>query len=247
MAKLNDYIEKIAKLPLKERYSREDLLTKDFLLANSGSLDVYYCTHNEYINPNAKIFIVGITPGFQQMSKSITVARHLIEEHHPVSEILYQCKREARFSGILRKNIIEMLDELDLHKYLSLNSSSELFAEKDYLLHTTSLISFAVFVNGRNYTGHSPKILKSKLLLSFLKEYFDPQAAMLQDALVIPLGKSVEEIMRAYINEGLLDENNILFGFPHPSGANGHRKQQFITNKEKMRDTMIRFFKIVQG
>jgi hypothetical protein len=215
-------------------------------LAKSGSLEVYYCTHNEYVNQNAKVFIVGITPGFQQMSKSIAVARHLIEEDQPVSEILYQCKREARFSGTLRKNIIEMLDELGLHKCLSLNSTSDLFTKKDFMLHTTSLIPYGVFVNGRNYTGHSPKILKNKLLFRFLKECFDPQAAMLKEALVIPLGRSVGEIMRAYVSEGLLKENNILFGFPHPSGANGHRKQQFIANKEKMRDTLMKFYKMDQ-
>lgn len=242
MPRLVEYIEKIADLPLKDSYSREELLTQDFLLANEGRLAVYYCTHNEYVNPDAKVFIVGITPGFQQMSKSIAVARSLIEVNYPVSLIPYLCKREARFSGILRNHIIEMLDELGLQKWLSLESCAQLFDENDNLLHTTSLIPYAVFNDGRNYTGHKPSILKNNMLLGFLKGYFEPQAAMLRNTLVIPLGKSVEEIMRVYASEGLLEERNILFGFPHPSGANGHRLQQFTTNKEKMKNTIKSFF-----
>lgn len=242
MARLVEYIEKIAELPLKENYSREELLTQEFLMVNEGRLAVYYCTHNEYVNPNAKVFIIGITPGFQQMSKSIAVARSLIEERYPVSEIPYLCKREARFSGVLRNHIIEMLDDLSLQKWLSLESCAQLFNEKDNLLHTTSLIPFAVFNDGKNYNGHNPKILKNNMLLHFLKGYFEPQAAMLRNALVIPLGKSVEEIMRVYASGGLLEEKNILFGFPHPSGANGHRLQQFTNNKEKMKEIIKNFF-----
>lgn len=186
-------------------------MTQDFLLANEGRLAVYYCTHNEYVNPDAKVFIVGITPGFQQMSKSIAVARSLIEVNNPVSVIPYLCKREARFSGILRNHIIEMLDELGLQKWLSLESCAQLFDENDNLLHTTSLIPYAVFNDGKNYTGHKPGILKNNMLVGFLKGYFEPQAAMLRNTLVIPLGKSVEEIMRVYASEGLLEERNILF------------------------------------
>ncbi|KIY21023.1 hypothetical protein [Mesobacillus subterraneus] len=242
MAKLVEYIKKIAELPLKENYSRDELLTKEFLLTKEGRLEVYYCTHNEYINPKAKVFIVGITPGFQQMSKSIAVARSLIEKRKPVTEIPYLSKREARFSGVLRNHIIEMLDDLELQKWLALESCAQLFNEKDNLLHTTSLIPYAVFNNRENYTGHHPKILKNKMLMGFLKSYFEPQACMLQNAIVVPLGKSVEEVMRLYVSEGLLEEKNILFGFPHPSGANGHRLPQFNRNKEKMKNTIKDFF-----
>jgi hypothetical protein len=79
------------------------------------------------------------------------------------------------------------------------------------------------------------------MLVGFLKGYFEPQAAMLRNTLVIPLGKSVEEVMRVYASEGLLEERNILLGFPHPSGANGHRQQQFTNNEEKMKNTIRTF------
>lgn len=242
MMKLTDYLKKISGLPLKEPYSPDDILTKDFLIANEGSLEIYYCCHNEFINPHARVFIVGITPGFQQMSKSIAVARRCIEEKRPVSDIPYICKRESRFVGQMRKNIINMLDELGLDHHLHLDSSADLFEEKDFLLHTTSLIPFAVFVNGKNYTGSSPKILKNNMLLHFVKEYFEPQASILDNSIYVPLGKSVEEVLKEFCKHGLLREENILFGFPHPSGANGHRVRQFNENKQSMKNILSAFF-----
>ncbi|MBS8264353.1 hypothetical protein DYI25_07885 [Mesobacillus boroniphilus] len=242
MAMLEQYIRRIADLPLKESYSRADLLTSDFLLAKEGTIEIYYCTHNEYINKKAKVFIVGITPGFQQMNKSFAVARRGLEENLSIEEVFYICKREARFFGVLRRNITQMLDDLDLNKMLDLQSCEELFNDKDFLLHTTSLIPYAVFLNGNNYTGHSPKIMKNKLLTRFLAEYFEPQASALRDALIIPLGKGVEEIIYEYTRGGLFKKENVLFGFPHPSGANGHRFLQFNSHKEKMKKTIKDFF-----
>jgi hypothetical protein len=235
MKMLEKYNKKIANLPLKESYSRGELLTPDFLLAKENNIEIYYCTHNEYFNNKAKVFIVGITPGFQQMNKSIAVARRCLEEDLPFTEISYICKREARFFGVIRRNIIQMLDDLDLNKMFGLESCEEFFNDKDYLLNTTSLIPYATFINGKNYTGHSPKIMKNELLTAFLATYFKPQAALLSDALIVPLGKSVEEILCEYTREGLIEKDNVLFGFPHPSGANGHRLRQFVNNKEKMK------------
>lgn len=242
MALLEQYIDIIADLPVKESYEREELLTANFLLAADDNIEIYYCTHNEYVNEGAKVFIVGITPGFQQMNKSIAAARYLIEQKRPLSEIPYLCKREARFSGIIRKNIIDMLNDLDLHEMLGIESCDELFDDKDYLLHTTSLIPYAVFIKGKNYTGHNPKIFNNHLLSRFLDGYFKPQSAALKAALIVPLGKAVEEILVSYVQEGFLNKDNILFGFPHPSGANGHRLKQFDCNKESMRKTVINFW-----
>lgn len=84
MERIINYIDKIAKLPLKENYTPEEILTSDFLIARDGNMEIFYCSHNEYMNPYAKIFIVGITPGLQQMSKSIAAARRCMHENRSV-------------------------------------------------------------------------------------------------------------------------------------------------------------------
>ncbi|MGL4269805.1 MAG: hypothetical protein ACRCR6_08500 [Plesiomonas sp.] len=117
---LTDYKTRIAALPEKSAYTREDLLIPDFLLEKSGAIDIYYAPHNEYSNPDARIFIVGITPGFQQMSQAFVTAHRGLQQGKDLATIQYECKIAARFSGSLRRNIISMLDSCQ-----SLDENSE--------------------------------------------------------------------------------------------------------------------------
>lgn len=238
---LRDYYKVIERLPFKKKYTKEELLIPEFLVKKEKQIAIYYAAHNEYFNPKAKIFIVGITPGFAQMETSIVAARRCIEEHIPLEEMPYICKKEARFAGQLRKNIIAMLDELKLGEIFCLESTALLFGEADELLHTTSMLPFATFVKGKNYTGHAPELMKSHLLRTEVEAHFYPQVEVLKDALIIPLGKCVEEVVNILIEKGTIEERQCLKGFPHPSGANVNRKKQFATEKEQMMNKIKNF------
>ena len=89
---LEDYIEVIKQLPLKKKYTKDELLIPELLVEKYGDIEIYYAPHNEYLNPKAKIFIVGITPGFEQMSTAIAEARIRIEEGLSLDEIKYHYK-----------------------------------------------------------------------------------------------------------------------------------------------------------
>ena len=234
---LKDYKEIIKNLPIKNKYTKEELLTEDFLIDKNNNIEIYYAPHNEHFNKDAKIFIVGITPGFQQMSTAISTARKELEHTDNIEDIQYKCKVAGRFSGSLRKNIISMLDDLKLNELMNVNSTSELFDEKDYLLHTVSLIPYPVFVKKENYTGHTPKLIKNKFLMKYVYDNFINEFKRLENpenVLLIPLGKAVEEILLKLQEDKIIGENQILLGFPHPSGANVNRVKQFEENKNDM-------------
>lgn len=239
---LIDYFERIKKLPLQKKYTKEDLLTPDLLVDQEGNIELYYTPHNECINEKAKVFMIGITPGFAQMERSIAMCRKTIEEGEDLSKIPLICKREERFAGVLRKNIAEMLDELGLNQYLNVDFTKELFEEKEVLLHTTSLIPFPTFAKGKNYTGHSPELIKNEFLMDYVKANMNWQIEILKDALYIPMGRCVEEILKLYIEEGKLKESQCLLGFPHPSGANVNRKKQFEEEKTQMMIKIQQFY-----
>ncbi|MGG5460975.1 hypothetical protein [Clostridium sp. B9] len=242
---LYDYEEVIRKLPLEDKYTKDEILTEDFLIDREGNVEIYYAPHNEFINPKAKVFIVGITPGFNQMSTALATARKGFENNDPIEKIQYDCKVAGRFSGSLRKNMIEMLDEVELNKVLGVESCSELFGEKDSLLHTTALIPYPVFVKKANYTGHTPKLMKSEFLMKYVYENFVEELKSLEDfenILLIPLGKAVEEVLDKLQDDGLINEKQILKGFPHPSGANVNRIPQLNANKENLESHIKSFF-----
>ena len=153
-----------------ERSSRLHL--RKFQLYNKGKIKIYYAPHNEIINDKAKIFIVGITPGWTQTSIAYKTAHEGLKDNLTTEQIKQRCKRNSRFVGSMRKNLIKMLDELNLNIKLNINSCLELFEDKDYLLHTTSIIPYPVFINNKNYTGSNPKIMDNEVLYSYVKKYF---------------------------------------------------------------------------
>lgn len=236
---VQDYLEVIKALPEKKKYTREDLLISELLVDQKGNMEMYYAAHNEYINPMAKVFMLGITPGFSQMEQSILACKEAIRLNEPIA---YWCKKKARFAGPLRKNISDMLDALDLNRYLGLHSTSELFEQADQLLHTTSLIPYATFVKGKNYSGHGPELRKDEWMMGYVNANLERQVHLLKDALYIPMGRSVEEVLKSWIKEGSLREDQCLLGFPHPSGANVNRKKQFDEEKSKMMFKISQFY-----
>ena len=234
---LYEYKDKIKKLPIKDKYLKNEILIEDFLIDKENNIEIYYAPHNEYLNPKAKIFIVGITPGFQQMSTAISTARKELESSDNIEDIQYKCKVAGRFSGPLRKNIISMLNDIKLNEFLNINDCSELFGDKDYLMHTVSLVPYPVFVKKQNYTGHTPKLLKSDFLMKYIYDNFIDEINKIdnfEDVLLIPLGRAVEELLWKLKDENIIKENQILMGFPHPSGANVNRLVQLEQNKEEM-------------
>ena len=235
----DNYSNKIKRLNDFEKCS---ILKDEFLLFSKNKMKIFYAPHNEIINSNARVFIVGITPGWTQTRIAYKTAHDGLINNLNYEEIKKECKRNSRFAGSMRKNLIEMLDELKLNEKLNINSCLELFEDKDELLHTTSIIPYPVFINNKNYTGASPKILDDEVLHSYMKKYFYKEVGKMKNALIVPLGKTVEEVLYFMIDEGVVKKEQCLFGFPHPSGANGHRKKQFEENKENLRNKVNLYF-----
>ncbi|ONI43758.1 hypothetical protein AN641_09225 [Candidatus Epulonipiscioides gigas] len=234
---LLDYKEIIMSLPEKEKYTKNDLLIPELLVDKNNFIEIYYAPHNEYINKEAKIFIIGITPGFKQMNKAIITAKNGFNNNLNIETIQKNCKEQARFSGTLRKFMINMLDEIQLNRKLQIDTTARLFEPYNKLLHSVSLIPYPTFIAQQNYNGHSPKLLNNQFLMNYVREHFSKEIAQLKnknELLIIPLGKAVELVVVEFAKYNLLNQKQILQGFPHPSGANRNRIKQLIQNKESL-------------
>lgn len=236
------FVANIKKLP-DCNLKKTDILNDNFLLAEHKNLKVFYAPHNEYHNKKAKIVIVGICPGWTQTEIAFRYAKKDLNDKVITSEILKHCKEEARFAGNMRNNLIEMLDEINLPDKININSSSELFKNNE-LLHTTSLIPYPVFIEDKNYNGHTPSITESEFLMGYVQNHFFNEIQLFKEPpLIIPLGKAVEDVLKLMIEKNIITATQCLFGFPHPSGANGHRKEQFYKNKDLLIDKVKLYFR----
>ncbi|KAB8136225.1 hypothetical protein F9U64_10440 [Gracilibacillus oryzae] len=240
---LDRYLPFIEKLPDSRELKKEDLLTPDFLIEKEKNLEMYYSPHNDYINKQAAIIIVGITPGWTQTKTAYETFGRLHKKKLPLDKIMKETKKAASFSGTMRANLITMLDECKLNHALGTSSTSSLFAENRSTLHTTSMIKYPVFYKGKNYTGHQPKLANSDLLSSYSYHLFAKEIRTLpSSSLIIPLGKRVEAVIAELKQQGKITQV-CLQGFPHPSGANGHRITQFNKNKNSLLETVANWEK----
>ena len=106
----------------KTLYDYKESIKSLLLVDKKDNIEIYYAPHNEYINPKAKVFIIGITPGFQQMSTAIATARKELEKSDDIELIQYKCKVAGRFSGTLRKNIIRTVDNSGTNVYIDISN-----------------------------------------------------------------------------------------------------------------------------
>ena len=240
-SKFHTYKNLIQSLPVP--LDDEALLNEQFLLEKDEKkkLEIYYAPF-EYVNINAKVVIVGITPGLHQMKKSYSTVLNVMDQQLSDEEVLHEVKKNSSFEGSMRKNLIHMLDELGLNNYLGLSSSSELFDTASHMVQTMSVLPYPVFYNGKNYNGSIPNILKTEVLKRHILDYTAGEVSKLNNALIIPLGVNVSKVIVYLADNGYLNKESILNGFPHPSGGNGHRHKQFAANKDDMQRKLQDYF-----
>jgi hypothetical protein len=154
-------------------------------------------------------------------------------------KILAQVGQSAAFAGSMRTNMIRMLDSAGLADALGIGSSAELFGQHRDLVDATSALRYPVFVDDRNYGGTHPAVHRSELLRSYGLDLFASELLAVPDALIVPLGRAVEQCVRLLVSIGVVEEWRCLFGFPHPSGANAQRVRQFDANKTRMKNEIV--------
>ena len=217
---MHKYLKQIKAL---KKINKSIVINNKFLINKEGNIKIYYAPF-DYVNSKAKIMIVGITPGLQQMLQSFQV----INDGKSLKEV----KDLSSFKGSMRTTLIKYMDALKVNKKLKIKSCESLFDLHSKYLHTTSLVKYPVFDKGRNYSGSN--ILKKELLLNFIEKNFLKELKMHQNSIIIPLGNTVSSTIR-YLNEKYnLKLSCFLEGFPHPSGANARKNIQFKENKSRM-------------
>ena len=213
----------IQEIKLLKTVNQKNIKDKKFLLKKEKNIEIYYAPF-DYINSKAKIMIVGITPGLQQMIQSFEAVKN--------GRSLKEVKDLSSFKGSMRTTLIKYLDALKINKKLRIKSCESLFNINSRYLHSTSLIKYPVFDKGKNYSGSS--LLKKKILLDFLETHFVKELKKLNKTIIIPLGNTVSSTID-YLNDKFnLKLKCFLKGFPHPSGLNVRKDFQFKENRIKM-------------
>jgi len=225
-----EYREAIRSLP-SGRLERDVLQTDTFLVEQYDQISIFYAPFDA-IEPRARVVLVGITPGWEQMRLAFEAARDALTTGQSDEHALRAAKATGSFAG-MRNRLIAWLDELGVNTWLDIDSTSALFDDRGDLLHTTSAVRYPVFIgpDHANYSGSSPSLDKTPKLLDRCKTLLVPELASLKSALVVPLGSTVSRTLEAIPG---IEMSKCLLGFPHPSGANGWANRHFAEAKDRM-------------
>ena len=201
------------------------------VLTSEGEITISYAPF-DYITSNAKIAIVGITPGAQQATNALIKARQQMIAGESIETALKSAKVYASFSGPMRANLVSMLDYIGLNRWVGVATCANLWDESAELVHFTSALRYPVFVGRKNYSG-APSMSRNPVLRDLVTNYLAEEAAMLPEAVWVPLGPRAQEGLNVLITTKVLSENRVLSGLPHPSGANAERIAYFLGRKQR--------------
>jgi hypothetical protein len=213
-------------------FSSASELPKELLISTGNNgLSTYYAPF-DHINTSAKLVICGITPGLQQANAALSAATSAMSMGQDLSDVLRIAKNTGSFAGVMRNNIVAMLDHIELNKLFKLDSCQSLFSDQSDLVHYTSALRYPVLKGGKNYSGDKQMVNNPYLWDQIVNQLGD-EIKQLSEAIWIPLGQSVVNVFEKMISEGYISDKQVLFGLPHASGANAERIKYFIQKKAR--------------
>ena len=224
------YADAIRRLEL-DRIATSADIPEQFLLAREGRYSSHYIPF-ESVNLAARVVVVGISPGFVQWKNAMREAQRQMALGADRDTVLRAARQAGAFSGAIRPNFVALLDAIGVQRWLGIASCASLFGADAQLVHIGAILRHPVFVDGRNYSG-TPAMPRQAFLREETLRWFAHEAAMLPDALYIPMGASVSEGLDWLARQGIVKAERILHGLPHPSGANAERVAYFLGRKER--------------
>jgi hypothetical protein len=202
------------------------------ILGNENGYTVNYIPF-EYVNAEARLILVGITPGPKQIKCAYRTAQRLLSsiDSRSSTEILCEVKRTCAFAG-MRDRINEMLNHFGIPPRVGATSADSLWETDFGLFNTASVVPNAAFRNGAYFNGPFSAVLESPLLRSQFEKAFVPAIERItKKALYIAMGPVVDEALAWCAARGVLQEHQVLGYFPHASGASGSQFAYFMRKK----------------
>lgn len=192
----------------------------------------------DYVNKDAEVMILGITPGPNQ-AVDVEDAKRLSKK---------ELKRKYAFSGtLMRKNLIDELNYILLNEFLKIKDCKSLWEDDFSRVEMTSLLKNAVYENNESKTpfNETQKINNNEQLKNEFENGFKNDCKKYKNLrIIIALGKKIKIIIDELQEEGIIDKSVKILSIPHPSGGNNGQVSYFLersSNERYNNDTMKMF------
>ena len=181
-----------------------------------------------YVNKDAEVIIVGVTPGNNQLG---------FYQNYRLSPL--EIKRKYAFNGEpMRSNLINMLNHIGVNRLLGIQSCETLWENDFHLVEMTSLLKRATFVkaNGKMFNKAEKIIGNPELKEEFNKGFVKDCKLYNKAILFVACGPGVYNVLMELFKKGVI--KNSIIGIAHPSGQNGNWVNCYLNKKEANSDTL---------
>lgn len=198
----------------------------------------------EYVNPAAKLVVVGITPGNTQVAGTYETLRRMAASGEPKVSVLRAIKRENSFGGkSMQPNLLKMLRHFEFEKLLGIEDVAELWGKSHHLFQATSVVPNAAFkwakkkgVEGwQPFAGSFADVQRVPMLRNeFESVFLKSVQTMNSGALYLGLGPTPHEALQYCVDKSLIRPEQFLGSFPHPSSSGGSQVDYFLRVKPRV-------------
>lgn len=225
-----DYADSLA------RHGSTGVGKSEFELGRKGKYSLHYIPF-EHINPDAKLVIVGITPGPNQLELAYDTAKKMIKAGKNKFETLIEIKKHGAFgSKTMRPNLEKMLNHFKFDQIMGIYDANELWNSQAHLLHSTSVVPHAAFgvKKGKDspFAGSFNEVMKCDLFRECFLDCFVPSLKDINpDAMYIGLGSCPERALEWCVINGHIRREQVLGAMSHPATTGGSSVGYFLREK----------------
>ena len=206
----------------------------EFSLGHATEYALRY-TPFEFVNRDAKLVIVGITPGNTQLALAYGKAQELLRQGYPRDVILREVTKVGAFGGSsMRPNLLKMLRHFRFERLMGIADVESLWESNAHLLHPTSVVPHAAFKAGKMFAGSFDEVLASPLLGECFRDCFVPSVREMDSAtLFVGLGPCPQAALDWCVRHGVLERKQVLGAFCHPSSSSGSATRYYLREVAK--------------
>ncbi|MBV9528151.1 hypothetical protein [Sphingomonas sp.] len=201
--------------------------------ADSIRRDELFYVPFEHMNLEARLVIVGITPGPNQIALAYDAVQAGLNSGLEDESILARAKEAGSFGGPqMRPKLLKMLQAFGFPQLLGIRDAAELWESKSALLHATSVVPHAAIRNGKPFAGSFNDVLESSVMkASFERDFAATLPLLSSDALYVALGPTPLGALDWCAARGLLRREQVMGAFAHPSNNGGSQVAIYLGEK----------------
>lgn len=183
----------------------------------------------DYVNRNAKLVLIGVTPGPEQAFRSYVAVRSAIARGADPQAELASIKASSSFRGkVMEPNLMSILEHSGVAERAGIENIDRLWTDEAHKVHFTSTIRYPTFINGELFNNQINSLAHPELKRYVEGFLVEELLSVPDDAVIVALGSKGPKIVRHAAKVAGINQKRVV-ALPHPSGSASGAVRDFLS------------------